>query len=282
MHGKPVQTAVADTIASTAETLNPIGTSATLVQLLSPTVLDPLVQVSENKSFSGSPIYPETNPLLPQVPGHRQFFPKTGEISKEVSERLSKLTGGDKYRPGRIEISPNILDFLVEAYTGGPGALVNRSAQVVSNLLAGKSPPVHRIPFVRRFVGTEDVAHAGRKFREIYGEIVNIVEPKAKAGEALTPQERATISLKPMAEEIRKRMSARRDLEDSQATEAQKEEGLEKMQAEIQTMMKQFNRQFKELQAASTQAPEEKKTEEVPGSSFRERMLKRQKEPPQK
>jgi hypothetical protein len=132
----------------------PFDTEGSVAQLMAPTVLDPIVAVSENKDWKGSPIRRENYPGQ-RKPESEMAWDRTGSLMREAGRALNALTGGDQIRPGWIEklpghlSSPDTLEHYYEFITGGPGRFLERSMEALSR---GFKVPVNNVPIVRRFM----------------------------------------------------------------------------------------------------------------------------------
>ena len=145
-----------------AESFSPLGSvnfenrSATeaTVSYLTPTALKPIVDISQNKNFMGSPIYPSENPFTKtQKPGYRDHFNNVNGIAKWFAKGVNTVTGGDALTPGYLSPNPEVIEYVVSQYLGGVGATVSRSYKMAQNLIQGKPiiEDVNDIPLVRRF-----------------------------------------------------------------------------------------------------------------------------------
>lgn len=138
-----------NTIKSAATAFNPLGGEGSALQMLSPTILDPFVQAAENKSWTGQPVVPEQMPFGLQKPDSQLSTRRTSATAKAVAQWLNRATGGDEVTPGKVDVSPAMLDHFFEFVVGGTGRTIERAAQ-----LPGKDEIKSRdIPVVRRFVG---------------------------------------------------------------------------------------------------------------------------------
>ena len=124
---------------------------------VSPTFMDPLVDLALNESYFGQPIYKDPVWGSSDPPSER-YWGSTGAISKGVSRSLNWLSGGSQVKPGLVSIPPDIFEFLWETGAGGAGRFLERSVDLVWNI--GPGDLTHRetgqvkwnqIPFARRF-----------------------------------------------------------------------------------------------------------------------------------
>lgn len=165
-----------------AESFSPLGSvnfenrsvGEATASYLAPTALKPLVDVSQNKNFMGSPIYPSENPFArTQKPGYRDHFNNVNGIAKWFAKGVNTVTGGDALTPGYVSPNPEVIEYLVSQYLGGVGATVNRSFKMVQNLIEGKPiiDDINDVPLVRRF------ATQSQKFDDygVYYDMLNAI-----------------------------------------------------------------------------------------------------------
>jgi len=139
---------------SIIDAFNPFGTSGSLGQLVSPTFLDPLIQLGENKNFFGGPIRKEQPPYSPRVPVSQLHFKSVNPATKAVTNWLHEKSGGDEYLKGIVEINPEDIDHLFNFAGGGLGRMINNTITTGATLVKdSKLPELNKIPIVRKFLG---------------------------------------------------------------------------------------------------------------------------------
>ncbi len=114
------------------DAFNPIGNGGVWQNILAPTALDPIIDISENKDFAGKPIQPEQNPFEPPVTPSSNYFPSASAWAKSITQAINSATGGDEVLPGAASVSPEVLEYLAGYITGGAGRFVNDFANVVT------------------------------------------------------------------------------------------------------------------------------------------------------
>jgi hypothetical protein len=137
---------------SISNAFNPLS-SPTLSQMISPTITDPLVQLSENKNWRGAPIIPETKGFQPGTKESSKYFSSVRPSSKAVTDWLNDVTGGTKTEAGYIDISPEILDHFIDFMGGGLSRFVMNVLNGTYEFAKGDIPKVSNIPFARTFYG---------------------------------------------------------------------------------------------------------------------------------
>jgi hypothetical protein len=158
---------VANLIGVFAEAFNPIGSAGVSLQTLTPTPLDPLAALAENKDWTGKNIYHEDFDKLKPTPGYTRAKDTASGFGKWVAEVLNKVSGGTDYTPGWASPTPDQIDYLIGQATGGVGREALKAWQAGESILAGEELPAHKRPLIGRFYGkAEGQAHEGGRFYE--------------------------------------------------------------------------------------------------------------------
>lgn len=150
--GASIEEAAGNIIGALIGSFMPVDPGGSFVQWISPTIADPFVQIGENKDWKGSPIAPMRFPgdLSPEAGRH---WKSTHPAAIELAHALNRLTGGNDFRSGAIDVSPEHIEHLTEFFTGGAGAFVVRSSKTIKGLTDGEIM-LHEVPFARRVAGT--------------------------------------------------------------------------------------------------------------------------------
>lgn len=141
------------------DAFSPLGATSSVGQLIAPSILDPVVQIAENKSFTGGPVYKSKDRGFGHIdpkPAYTRFFENTPDLWKAASKGLNDISGGDKVKPGLVNIEPDILKSVFYTMTGGPGRTLDQALDATQSQARGDTPTVNRIPFASRFYGTND------------------------------------------------------------------------------------------------------------------------------
>jgi N12 class adenine-specific DNA methylase/GGDEF domain-containing protein len=145
---------------------NPLGSEEELEQILSPTLLDPVVQLSTNKTFSGKPIAPE-NRFGQQKPDSSLYFRNASEGSKKVARALNSAFGGDDITSsGWTDISPNSIDHVMSWAFGGAGRFLGQGVDIAGKAAKGEAPTVRDVPGLRRVVYTPSPGEQSGRYVE--------------------------------------------------------------------------------------------------------------------
>ena len=129
-----------------------MGGESSLLQVVSPSILDPFVQWAENKDWSGRKLRPSANPYA-EKPSSQTYWHSARTPSKWIAKTLNELTGGDEVRPGKIDVSPEAIDLAIDTVTGGVGKFVSNLISTPIKYAKGEDVETYEIPFLRRVYG---------------------------------------------------------------------------------------------------------------------------------
>jgi hypothetical protein len=158
--------ATSSIVGTIVDTINPLGGTESFVNFVSPTVLDPFVDVLENEDFSKKPIYKEGYPG-DMTPNSQKYWSTTNPSAIWVSNMLNDMTGGTASMSGFVDLNPDVMNFWLEYATGGAGRFVQRAAELPFRVYEeGLTEEIIReVPFVRKALGSVSE-------REDYGSFV--------------------------------------------------------------------------------------------------------------
>jgi len=244
--------------ASVAGSFNPIGGDASLGQIISPTITDPIVQWGENKDWAGRPLRPEGNPFDVDAPESQQYWNSVREPSRWVAEKLNELTGGNEFRSGTVDINPEMIDLIIDNVTGGAGRFIADTVSTPIKALKGDEIETYEIPLLRKLYGQPGL---GTLYQEYYrnADAVRITEKEAKHyietknidaelelkearwGEySLIGERRKSDSY------LMKQRKERNRIDESDLSDAEKKRQISNIGDEIKDTMNQFNRLYNE------------------------------------
>ena len=170
----------------TVDAFNPLGSNGSFAQLLSPSVLKPVVQISENKSFTGSSLYRDADERGHIAPAYTRHFRSTPAHWKEASKLLNDVTGGDAVKPGAINVPPEVLRSLFLSYVA-PGLMqtADKTIDTSTRAAAGKKIEPSQIPALSRFYGEAPEERAQeRAFYEEQRKVKQAIEQSKKYAKA--------------------------------------------------------------------------------------------------
>jgi hypothetical protein len=203
------------------DAFNPVGNAGWSVQTITPTILDPLVALGENKDFTGKPISKEDMFSLNPTPGYSRAREGANFLTTALAEFLNAASGGDKDRQGVISPTPEQIEYLIGQATGGVGRELVKLTTTIDKTITGEDLPPYKIPLYGRFVGeTKSAAAESNKFyknmKEL-NELNNVVTGRRERKEPLGDflKENPEARLLPLAnktfkdvQELRKRRKA--------------------------------------------------------------------------
>lgn len=83
-----------------------------------PSSVKPLIEAGENKDWTGLPLYKE-NDFNKGMPEWTKAFKSVDPAILAMTKYANKLTGGDKYAKGDINLNPAIIEHILDGYFGG-------------------------------------------------------------------------------------------------------------------------------------------------------------------
>ena len=155
-HGKSAYQGAGMIAHALATSFNPFGDadSGSLAKFVAPTVLDPVIDVEQNRNFFGAPIRPVDNPFdKVKEPDSAKYFESTNPIAIWVAKALNEATGGTELRKGAVDVSPTTMEYAFNFVTGGTGAFIDRAVTFVSKVASGEDVPISKVPFLRVVYG---------------------------------------------------------------------------------------------------------------------------------
>jgi len=215
----------------------PFGSEATLLQAISPTLLDPVVQIHENKTFYGAPLRPPQYGSA-QKPAHQQYWQSVSPVSKKLTSWLNTLGGGDEVTPSPIwgmDVSPESLDHVMGFVTGGAGRTAGR---LVRALFDRENTTVRDIPFARTVMGEADRRYDQAKYYKLRDEVTYakrryeaaIAEKDLERIAELRREDAVLLRMVRPLRAAETRLRKLRDFEDRAQTPQQKEQVKQAMQ----------------------------------------------------
>jgi len=154
------------------DSFNPLGGSNNLVNWVAPTVLDPMIDLYANRDFAGRPIKPERvkSGSRPVEPDSQLFWNNTSPPFVGVADFLNRLTGGNEFRPGKFDVSPNQLEHVFDYALGATGTFAVRtySTLVTEPLKVLQSDfenvDLNSVVFLRKIIGNTGNIQDQRQF----------------------------------------------------------------------------------------------------------------------
>lgn len=162
--------AIGQALGGTLESFNPMGSSPTLLQFLAPTLLDPVAQLSENRTWYGGVIYPEKfgddNKLNSEL-----VWDETPGWYSSLARTLNRVTGGTIGRPGSVDVSPEAIEHMAEFIQGGAGRFWLNLIKTGARLIGGEEVLTEDVPILRRFYSAESSVSLRREFYDLWDQV---------------------------------------------------------------------------------------------------------------
>ena len=114
-----------------------------LGQFVSPTILDPLIQLNENKTFYGGKIMKDKDRYT-RLKDYERGFAKTSPIAKSATKWA--------YDKNLVDVSPATLEHIYNSYTGGAGKFVSNALTTLIETGKGNIVNVDKMPVIRQFI----------------------------------------------------------------------------------------------------------------------------------
>lgn len=165
---KNVGKAVAETSQMIVDGFNPLG-SGTFVQTLTPTALDPIVALAENKDFTGKPISREDINSLSPTPGYTRGSQNSFAVTEALAYAVNILSGGTEFKKGVLSPTPDQIEYLIGEALGGVGREAMKIGRGVEAIATGEELATYNIPIAGRLVGNvqQQAAQRNRFFENI-------------------------------------------------------------------------------------------------------------------
>ena len=155
--------AAGNVLSNTVDAFNPLGSGSTL-NILAPTLLDPVVDLFTNRDFRDRPVVPDREPWNEGLPRSSQAQRSTSPTFVGLAESLNRWTGGNRYAPGMLDLYPGWIEYGAGWVTGGLGRFISNTVDMGVNAGTGVETPIEKIPVVRRFVGSDAGQEAARYY----------------------------------------------------------------------------------------------------------------------
>lgn len=225
---------------------NPMG-SGTVAQMLSPTITDPIVQIAENKNFAGLPLKPEhTFDSRAPAPEYTMHWSTAREASQAIAKFLNDASGGNTVRPGKINLSPEWIDLIVDTVTGGVGMTAANILDTATRLVSGQEFETENIPFVRKVTGfNNENGIKGRYYEWSRGVAYAQIEAKGLRGEELAAARRnPEYAMIGMYKATEKQLVGMRKMRREMVARGASEENIARLDERIRAVMARFNEAY--------------------------------------
>ncbi len=168
---KPAK-AIAGLLGAMVESFSPMGAAPSWLQMASPTLADPFVQIAENKSWFGGKIQPEKYNKF--KPDSENFFSTAPAWAVDLARALNKMTGGSTVKSGSIDVSPESIEHIADFLGGGVSKFVGNIWNTGQRAMNGQEWIPEKTPFVRRLYGKSTGESRRRDFYEQWNEVDSV------------------------------------------------------------------------------------------------------------
>jgi hypothetical protein len=233
---------------SAFENISPIN-GATWSQAIAPTLVDPIVQIAENRNFAGAKIMPDRNPYdKTPTPDSQLKFRTVNPAAEWAAESLNEITGGSQRKAGMIDISPETIEHLSRFSFGGAGNFAYGMLSGLTKLASGKETTFEELPAVGtvggRFYTAEDQNRKAKT--EFYD---NISKMAMLREDLLDKETRAEARMDPTRrlDSYTRAVDAKlRDLRDRQK-KAKTEAEANRIEEQMVVIMRRYNQRYNRL-----------------------------------
>lgn len=133
---------------------NPLGEFSTPLQLITPSMIEPIAQIAENKTWWGGDLSRQKMPNERYKPDAHMGKPNTNVYAKDFAIWMNDVTGGDIGESGLVDMTPETAMLWWNHLVGGVGSLIGNSAATIDSIISadGEFDPA-KAPFLRRVYG---------------------------------------------------------------------------------------------------------------------------------
>lgn len=165
--GKDIGKRIFNAIGTIAGAFNPLGGGNIFeadgaLKTLSPSVIDPLIELGFNKNFAGGSIEKQpyggerdTRPGFARTKESTQRS-TTGQAYIGISKAINWMTGGTDYEAGKLSPTPERLRYIAQTVGGGVLRELEKTINASTAATYGKDVKPSGIPVVGRFYGEVD------------------------------------------------------------------------------------------------------------------------------
>lgn len=224
---------------------------------ITPTILRPIASISLNENFMGGPIYKENFPFGTQKPDSALYFRSTPEMFKKLAKGLNDATGGSEFRSGAVDLSPDVMQFLVGYYGGGAyDFFTSRAPNAALKFAQGIELEDREIPFWRKVHGKVLPYEDQSTFYDRRNEINQLVSErdnlKGRERVEFVKEYRDKIRLQNTVKSVEKRLKALRKQRDQievmGLSAAEEDERLQHVERQMKRAIDQFNKRYNEAE----------------------------------
>lgn len=152
---------------------------------LCPSSVKPMVEVSNNENWYGSPIWKDT-PYNKYMPNWTKAYKSANKDLVNLSKTLNEVSGGSKYRKGTIDLNPAAIEYLLKQYTGGFFTVTNQIRNLINVGTGEKDFDWRYVPLANRMLMSGgDERNVGRGLDEKFFGYLDAYRAKASEFSAI-------------------------------------------------------------------------------------------------
>lgn len=150
-----------------------------------PSSVKPMVEVSNNENWYGSPIWKDT-PYNKYMPNWTKAYKSANKDLVNLSKTLNEVSGGSKYRKGTIDLNPAAIEYLLKQYTGGFFTVTNQIRNLINVGTGEKDFDWRYVPLANRMLMSGgDERNVGRGLDEKFFGYLDAYRAKASEFSAI-------------------------------------------------------------------------------------------------
>ena len=174
-----------DLLSAIVDAFNPVGGTNSLLNFISPTVIDPIVDLQQNRDFAERPIMPDQPQYGTPEPDAQRYWGSIAPHWRAITDTLTTLTGGNDIEAGAIDVSPETLEHLSGVVLGATGGFIDRGVSFFEKIALGEEVGSNDVPFLRRALGDKP----GWYDKSAYYDRMNQVEQAVSQAKAYEDRE---------------------------------------------------------------------------------------------
>jgi conjugative element/phage-associated large polyvalent protein/ParB-like nuclease family protein len=133
--------------------VNPFGNIAGedgsgVLRALTPDIARLPLEIATNRDWRGKPVYPEKG----KGPDTEAYWPDVNPAAKTVAQWMGSATGGTKYEPGMVDVSPETLQHVAEYFGSGLPQDVVSVVGTARKVSQGETVPGREVPLLKRIL----------------------------------------------------------------------------------------------------------------------------------
>jgi len=136
---------------------SPLGAAENMATFVSPTIVDPIYVLASGQREDGMPLMPaDFSGIKPD--SERYWNNSRDSVFQNFTSWMNEVTGGSPARAGKVDVSPESLNYITTFVTGGLGTFVKDVVQTVdlfANVGADAPLEQNKIPILRALYKNE-------------------------------------------------------------------------------------------------------------------------------